>query len=116
MLGLDTSVQLLKLIDVSESDLDERQQQLWIAQLNQKHKLGLCPKGCQGGILAIEYNLENSQLSILTANIEKQPSSSHYYALPEQEATARYFDNNSIGVNPMRAITQAVIICKPKQV
>lgn len=30
VLGLDTSVQLLKLIDVSESDLDERQQQLWV--------------------------------------------------------------------------------------
>ncbi|QYX65063.1 CS1-pili formation C-terminal domain-containing protein [Shewanella putrefaciens] len=91
VLGLDTSVQLLKLIDVSESDIDERQQQFWITQLNQKHKLGLCQKTCQGDILAIEYNLENSQLAILTAKIEKQELNSHYYALPEQGSYGALF-------------------------
>ncbi|MCS6114357.1 fimbrial biogenesis outer membrane usher protein [Shewanella baltica] len=91
VLGLDSSVQLLKLIDISESDINEREQQFWITQLNQKHALGLCQKTCQGDILAIEYNLENSQLAILTAKIEKQESNSHYYALPEQGSYGALF-------------------------
>ncbi len=83
VLGKDTSVQLLTLTDSYESELSERDRQHWSQILSSSHQLGPCQQKCEDGVLALEYSLENSQLSILTANVEKGRLSTRYHALPE---------------------------------
>ncbi|HGY1008927.1 TPA: CS1-pili formation C-terminal domain-containing protein [Aeromonas salmonicida] len=82
VLGKDTSVQLLTLTDSYESELSERDRQHWSQVLANAHQLGPCQRKCDDGVLALEYSLENSQLSILTANAEKGHLSSRYHSLP----------------------------------
>ncbi len=83
VLGKDTSVQLLTLTDSYESELSERDRQHWSQILSSPHQLGPCLQKCKDGVLALEYSLENSQLSILTANVEKGRQPTRYHALPE---------------------------------
>ncbi|WP_429153104.1 CS1-pili formation C-terminal domain-containing protein [Aeromonas hydrophila] len=83
VLGKDTSVQLLTLTDSYESELSERDRQHWSQILFSPHQLGPCQQKCEDGVLALEYSLENSQLSVLTANVEKGRLSTRYHSLPE---------------------------------
>ncbi|MDX2125126.1 MAG: TcfC E-set like domain-containing protein [Aeromonas hydrophila] len=84
VLGKDTSVQLLTLTDSHESELSERDRQHWSQILASPHQLGPCQQKCNDDVLALEYSLENSQLSILTANVEKGRLSSRYHSLPDE--------------------------------
>ncbi|WP_265422135.1 fimbrial biogenesis outer membrane usher protein [Aeromonas salmonicida] len=82
VLGKDTSVQLLALTDSHESELEERDRQRWSKVLSEPHLLGPCQNRCADQVLALEYSLENSQLSVLTAGAEKGLHASRYYSLP----------------------------------
>ncbi|MGL6551248.1 CS1-pili formation C-terminal domain-containing protein [Aeromonas hydrophila] len=82
VLSKDTSVQLLALTDGHESELDERTRQRWSKVLAASHRLGPCQNLCADEVLALEYSLENSQLSVLTAGAEKGQVLTRYYNLP----------------------------------
>lgn len=82
VLGKDTSVQLLALTSSHESELDERARQRWSKVLAASHRLGPCQNLCADEVLALEYSLENSQLSVLTASAEKGQPLSRYHSLP----------------------------------
>ncbi|WP_421205244.1 TcfC E-set like domain-containing protein [Aeromonas sp. 601027] len=82
VLGKDTSVQLLALTSSHESELDERSRQRWTKALEASHRLGPCQNPCADEVLALEYSLENSQLSVLTAGAEKGQPQNRYYNLP----------------------------------
>ncbi|WP_240485583.1 fimbrial biogenesis outer membrane usher protein [Aeromonas bestiarum] len=82
VLGKDTSVQLLALTSSHESELDERTRQRWSKVLAVSHRLGPCQNLCADEVLALEYSLENSQLSVLTAGAEKGQPLSRYHSLP----------------------------------
>ncbi|WP_235331336.1 TcfC E-set like domain-containing protein [Aeromonas hydrophila] len=82
VLGKDTSVQLLALTDSHESELEERDRQRWSKVLTASHRLGLCQNQCDDEVLALEYSLENSQLSVLTAGAEKGLPLTRYHNLP----------------------------------
>jgi hypothetical protein len=82
VLGKDTSVQLLTLTDSYESELSERDRQRWSKVLAASHRLGPCQSQCADEVLALEYSLENSQLSVLTAGAEKGQPLTRYHSLP----------------------------------
>ncbi len=82
VLGKDTSVQLLALTDGHESELEERDRQRWSKVLTASHRLGPCQNQCTDEVLALEYSLENSQLSVLTAGAEKGQPLTRYHNLP----------------------------------
>lgn len=82
VLGKDTSVQLLVLTDSHESELEERDRQRWSKVLAASHRLGPCLNQCTDEVLALEYSLENSQLSVLTAGAEKGLPLTRYHNLP----------------------------------
>ncbi|MFM4718776.1 CS1-pili formation C-terminal domain-containing protein [Aeromonas bivalvium] len=82
VLGKDTSVQLLTLSEGQESALDERTRQRWVEVLAAPHRLGPCQGECANGILALEYSLENSQLSVLTTRVESGSQQARYHPLP----------------------------------
>ena len=82
VLGKDTSVQLLTLTDGHESELDERTRQRWVEVLAVPHRLGPCQGECANGVLALEYSLENSQLSVLTTRVESGSQQARYHQLP----------------------------------
>ncbi|MGU3296496.1 CS1-pili formation C-terminal domain-containing protein [Aeromonas hydrophila] len=82
-MGKDTKVQLLTLLDSRESELDERTRQRWSKVLAASHRLGPCQNLCIDEVLAMEYSLENSQLSVLTAGAEQGgPLTPRYHSLP----------------------------------
>ncbi|MBW3811401.1 fimbrial biogenesis outer membrane usher protein [Aeromonas hydrophila] len=83
VMGKDTKVQLLTLLDSRESELDERTRQRWSKVLAASHRLGPCQNLCIDEVLAMEYSLENSQLSVLTAGAEQGgPLTPRYHSLP----------------------------------
>ncbi|HHQ4776716.1 TPA: CS1-pili formation C-terminal domain-containing protein [Aeromonas veronii] len=82
VLGKDTSVQLLTLTDSYESELSERDRQRWSKVLAASHRLGPCQNQCADEVLALEYSLENSQLSVLTTGVEKGQPLTRYHSLP----------------------------------
>ncbi|WP_323904150.1 TcfC E-set like domain-containing protein [Aeromonas hydrophila] len=82
VLGKDTSVQLLALSDSHESELEERDRQRWSKVLSEPHLLGPCQNRCADQVLALEYSLENSQLSVLTTRVESGSQQARYHQLP----------------------------------
>ncbi|WP_429028250.1 hypothetical protein [Aeromonas veronii] len=72
LLGRDNSVQLLSLLDVQESDFDEGARERWLSKLGAQLPLGECGRTCPEGIVGLQYSLEESQLSVLTGEVEQE--------------------------------------------
>ncbi|WP_265452723.1 fimbrial biogenesis outer membrane usher protein [Aeromonas salmonicida] len=83
VLDKDSSVRLLTLTDSYDAELSERDRQYWLQILANPHRLGEEQKS-EDRILALEYSLENSQLSILTTNAETGRFSTRYHTLPTE--------------------------------
>ena len=66
----------------SRLSLDERD--TWATFLKQGVPLGTCTGECPEQLLAVHYDLENSRLSLLTENAERENQISQYYELPGQ--------------------------------
>ncbi len=84
LLGRDNSVQLLSLVDVQDSDFDEGARERWLSRLGKKIPLGECGRGCQEGILGLQYSLEESQLSVLTSQVEREARDQRFMVLPQE--------------------------------
>ncbi|MBS2784181.1 TcfC E-set like domain-containing protein [Aeromonas salmonicida] len=84
LLGRDNSVQLLSLLDVQDSDFDEGARERWLDRLGAHLPLGECGRGCPEGILGLQYSLEESQLSVLTGEIEQAARDQRFIALPRE--------------------------------
>lgn len=84
LLGRDNSVQLLSLLEVQESEFDEGARERWLSRLGKKMPLGECGRGCQEGILGLQYSLEESQLSVLTDEVEQAARDQRFIALPRE--------------------------------
>lgn len=86
-LSHDERVRLLEFthsVDVQGEML--RRQELWGQILQQERKLGECSADCPEKLLAIHYSIENSQLSIVTADAEVIDGEAKYYLLPQESA------------------------------
>lgn len=84
LLGRDNSVQLLSLLEVQESDFDEGARERWLSRLGTTLPLGECGRGCPEGILGLQYSLEESQLSVLTNEVEQAARDQRFLTLPKE--------------------------------
>ncbi|WP_279486715.1 hypothetical protein [Aeromonas veronii] len=84
LLGRDNSVQLLSLMDVQESEFDEGARERWLTRLGTRLSLGECGRACPEGILGLQYSLEESQLSVLTDEVEQGARDQRFMALPQE--------------------------------
>lgn len=84
LLGRDNSVQLLSLLDVQESEFDERERERWLSKLGIQLPLGECDLACPEGIVGLQYSLEESQLSVLTGQVEQEARDQRFMALPQE--------------------------------
>ncbi len=83
VLNRDEKIRLLSFTDTQESSLPEAERTLWLELLAKPTSLGSCTKRCTGGLVALHYNLQDSQFSILTQQAEKEAEAVKYHALPE---------------------------------
>ncbi|HHQ4776150.1 TPA: CS1-pili formation C-terminal domain-containing protein [Aeromonas veronii] len=84
LLGRDNSVQLLSLLEVQESDFDEGARERWLSRLGTTLPLGECDQRCPEGILGLQYSLEESQLSVLTDEVEQDTRDQRFFTLPRE--------------------------------
>ncbi|QSR46801.1 CS1-pili formation C-terminal domain-containing protein [Aeromonas veronii] len=84
LLGRDNSVQLLSLVDVQESEFDEGARERWLSKLGTELPLGECSRACPEGIVGLQYSLEESQLSVLTGEVEQEARDQRFMALPQE--------------------------------
>lgn len=84
ILGKDSTVHLLNLLDVSESQFNKQEREVWLQHLGRQWRLGKCTADCPANILMIHYSIENSQLTVVTRQVELQKSDSNYRPLPEE--------------------------------
>ncbi|MFV3350296.1 CS1-pili formation C-terminal domain-containing protein [Aeromonas veronii] len=84
LLGRDNSVQLLTLVDVQESEFDEGARERWLTRLGSHLPLGECSRACPEGIVGLQYSLEESQLSVLTGEVEQEARDQRFMTLPQE--------------------------------
>lgn len=83
VLSRDERVQLLEFTDTHESQEPDTVRQRWSEVLQAGQALGNCVKACPLDLVAMHYSLVNSQLSILTRNVEREQQAA-WHPLPEQ--------------------------------
>ncbi|KAF0855646.1 hypothetical protein Y788_11450 [Pantoea dispersa 625] len=83
ILSSDERVQLVDFTDTAESDYPDAERQTWLKQLQTFHPLGLCSKKCPDGLVALDYNLSNAQLNIVTNTSSEEARNTLWHALPE---------------------------------
>ncbi|WP_095079989.1 CS1-pili formation C-terminal domain-containing protein [Pseudomonas sp. Irchel s3h17] len=83
VLSRDDRLTLVDFADVSDSQINASERDTWSNYLKQGVALGGCQSKCPEQLLAVHYSLENSLVSILTENAERDDQEQRYYALPE---------------------------------
>ncbi|NWL20932.1 TcfC E-set like domain-containing protein [Pseudomonas umsongensis] len=87
VLSRDDRITLLDFADVSDSVITARERDIWANYLKQGVALGGCQTQCPEQLLAVHYSLENSLVSILTQNAERDDQTPLYYNQPEDGST-----------------------------
>ncbi|WP_025112427.1 CS1-pili formation C-terminal domain-containing protein [Pseudomonas sp. H1h] len=82
VLSRDDRVTLLEFTDTSESRFDARERETWADVLKPGVSLGACTGQCPAQMLAVHYNLENSLLSIVTENAERDIGAKRFHDQP----------------------------------
>ncbi|MHC8402602.1 CS1-pili formation C-terminal domain-containing protein [Pseudomonas sp. MDT1-17] len=83
VLSRDDRITLLEFTDTSENRFGPAEREKWASYLKPGVPLGACTGSCPDQVLAVHYNLENSLVSILTENAERDVEAKRYYAQPE---------------------------------
>jgi len=87
VLTRDDRITLVDFNDVSDSTIKPSERDIWANHLKQGVALGACQAKCPEQLLAVHYSLENSLVSILTENAERDDQVQQYYNLPEGGST-----------------------------
>jgi hypothetical protein len=87
VLTRDDRITLVDFSDVSDSTIKASDRDTWSNYLKQGVALGGCQSKCPEQLLAVHYSLENSSVSIITENAERDDQAQLYYALPEGGST-----------------------------
>ena len=75
-------IRLLRVIDdAQDNNADTRA--LWNDVLEKGVTVGKCLKTCPAGLMAVQYQLDNSALKLYTANYETARARSGYLSIPE---------------------------------
>ncbi|RON18293.1 pilus assembly protein PapC [Pseudomonas brassicacearum] len=87
VLTRDDRITLVDFTDISDSQIKPSERDIWSSYLKQGVNLGACKANCPEQLLAVHYSLENSLVSILTQNAERDDQVQRYYNLPEGGST-----------------------------
>nr|WP_180205283.1 TcfC E-set like domain-containing protein [Pseudomonas sp. SbOxS1]NYU05333.1 pilus assembly protein PapC [Pseudomonas sp. SbOxS1] len=87
VLSRDDRITLMDFADVSDSVVTASERDIWANYLKQGVVLGGCQAKCPEQLLAVHYSLENSLVSILTENAERDDQAPLYYSQPEGGST-----------------------------
>lgn len=93
LLSRDEHISLVEFTDTQDSQISDSERATWQALLEKGIPLGPCDKQCGGGLLAANYSLENSELSLLTNNAERDAKVSHYIEPPAAGSTGLMLRN-----------------------
>lgn len=77
------TIRLLSFTDTPAGALSQTQRDLWAQALATDTSLGTCVSQCPNGLVAIHYQLEDSQVFILTQDAERTASPPRYHSLPQ---------------------------------
>ena len=69
---------------MQESEFDEGARERWLSKLGTELPLGECSRACPEGIVGLQYSLEESQLSVLTGEVEQEARDQRFMALPQE--------------------------------
>lgn len=83
LLSRDERVTLINFTDTRDSDLTSSERDEWAALLIQGVALGACKSGCPRELLTVHYSLEDSTVSLVTANAERDPQARQFHDQPE---------------------------------
>jgi hypothetical protein len=87
VLTRDDRITLVDFADVSDSTIKAGERDTWSNYLKQGVALGGCQANCPEQLMAVHYSLENSLVSILTENAERDDQVPLYYSQPEGGST-----------------------------
>ncbi|MHC8345852.1 TcfC E-set like domain-containing protein [Pseudomonas sp. RT6P73] len=87
VLTRDDRITLVDFSDVSDSTIKPSERDIWANYLKQGVVLGACQANCPEELLAVHYSLENSLVTILTENAERDDQVQLYYNQPEGGST-----------------------------
>lgn len=93
VLSREEKITLLDFTDTHESDISFEERDKWQDLMRSGLSLGACKVKCNSGLIAVDYSLENSELSLLTNNAELDTRVSGYYTLPENGSTGLMLRN-----------------------
>ncbi|HEY9132185.1 MAG TPA: TcfC E-set like domain-containing protein [Dyella sp.] len=88
------TVQLLQFTESDESALSATERERWTSYLSVPRALGSCSHACSDGLLALHYSLENSVLSLVTAEAERDTRTERYHRLPPKGSYGVLLGNN----------------------
>lgn len=83
VLSRGMQVQLLEFTDIQDSQEPAVVRRRWQERLSVGRPLGECVRDCVEGLRAIHYSLVNSQLSLLTQDVEQASGQARYHREPE---------------------------------
>lgn len=93
VLGRDDRITLLEFTDRGDSQLSAAVSATWEQRLKDGMPLGGCEQSCPSQLLAVHYSLENSLVSILTENVERNAQMKQFYDQPEAGSLGMIFNN-----------------------
>lgn len=84
ILTRDEHLQFLEFTELADSQESSADRQFWADYLSDSRPLGTCARNCPAGLLALHYSLENSQVSILTKEVERSAEERLYHVQPDK--------------------------------
>lgn len=93
VISRDEHISLVEFTDTQDSPIGETERAKWQAVLEKGITLGSCEKQCADGLVAASYSLENSELSLLTDNAERDATVSNYVEPPADGSTGLMLRN-----------------------
>ncbi len=98
VLSKDDRVSLLEFTDTGDSQVPAATRDTWQTILEQGVALGACTQACPQQMVSAFYNLESSQLSIITQNVEHVDDAPRYFDQPEGGSLGLIV-NNQLNLN-----------------
>lgn len=93
VLSEDERVQIVNFTDVSSSEWTETERQRWLSAFSQPLALGQCNSSCPANLVAVDYNLANAQLTLITSALPESAGQQLWHALPEQSSAGMLLSN-----------------------
>ena len=84
VLSRDDRLTLINFTDHDNSPVTADERDRWAAYLKQGVALGGCATGCIEQLVAVHYNLEESLVSLLTENVERDADEPDYHSQPSE--------------------------------